>query len=225
MASPASPIIVHHLNNSRSQRILWLLEELQLPYEIKRYQRNEDQRAPKELEQVHPLGKSPVITDGRHTIAESGAILEYLVETYGNGRLRPAAGTDERILYTYWLHFAEGTTMPPLLMTLVFAHMQKSVPRIVKPVTKAISNAVHEKVIDPDLTRIFNYIEKVLTEHEWFAGNEFTAADIQMSFPLEAASNRAPQFLGPKTKAFLTKIHDMPGYKKALEKGGKYDYA
>ena len=127
-------ITVHHLNNSRSQRILWLLEELGVPYEVKRYEREPSLQAPAALRAVHPLGKSPVITDGDRTLAESGAILEYLVDTYGNGRFKPVAGTPERIHYTYFLHYAEGSLMPLLFMKLVFNRIPERLPFLMKPV-------------------------------------------------------------------------------------------
>ncbi|KAI8912250.1 glutathione S-transferase-like protein [Powellomyces hirtus] len=221
---PSAPIIVHHLNNSRSQRILWLLEELNLPYEIKHYHRGSDQRAPKELEAVHSLGKSPVITDGARVVAESGAIIEYIVDKYGKA-LKPPPGSDDALQYTHWMHFAEGSLMPPLLMTLVFSSVVKQVPFFIRPVASAIASGVHAKLIDPDLARIGAYIERELSKTDYFAGNQFSAADIQMSFPLEAAASRASSFLGPKTVEFVKKIHARPAYQRALEKGGEYAYA
>ena len=132
-------LTVHHLNNSRSQRVLWLLEELDVPYEIVRYQRQPDMRAPKELRAIHPLGKSPVITDNGNTIAESGAIVEYLIGTYGNGRLIPPPNTPERLRYTYWLHYAEGSAMPPLLLKLLFTLMPKRAPALLRPLVRKVS--------------------------------------------------------------------------------------
>ncbi|KAJ3012771.1 hypothetical protein HKX48_006099, partial [Thoreauomyces humboldtii] len=212
-------------NNSRSQRVIWLLEELNLNYEIKKYQRGSDQRAPKELEEVHSLGKSPVITDGTKTIAESGAIIEYLVDTYGNGAWKPALGTDDALRYTHWLHFAEGSLMPPLLLTLVFSSVLRQVPFFIRPIANGISSAVHGKLIDPDLKRIGAYIERELTARPWFAGDVITGADVQMSFPLEAAASRASAFLGPKTREWVAKVHARPAYQRALEAGGEYAYA
>ncbi|KAG2172719.1 hypothetical protein INT43_000066 [Umbelopsis isabellina] len=219
---PPTPIILHHLNNSRSQRILWLLEELNLNYEVKKYQRGSDMLAPAELKEVHPLGKSPIITDGPHTLAESGAIIEYLVNRYGDGKMKPTNGSDEQLQYTYWLHFAEGTLMFPLLMTLIFMEVTKQTPFFVRPIASAISSQVHKLFIDPNLQRDFKYIESHLEKNEWFAGPEISGADIQMSFPLEAASMRADKFIGPKTKAWIKMIQDRPAYKRALEKGGEY---
>ena len=218
-------ITVHHLNNSRSQRILWLLEELGLEYDIKRYQRDaKTMLAPPELRQVHPLGKSPVITDGGLTIAESGAIIEYLVERYGNGRLIPAAGTPERLRYTYWLHFAEGSLQPMLLMKLIFGRIEKGpMPFFARPIAKAISTKVNEGFISPNLERNFDYLEGELGRSTWFAGEAFSAADVQMSFPLEAAVSRGGlDAKRPKLMAFLERIHARPAYKKAIERGGEY---
>lgn len=221
-------IIVHHLNNSRSQRVLWLLEELGLPYEIKHYQRDpKTMLAPESLRQVHPLGKSPVITDGDVTVAESGAIIEYLVERYGNGRLVPPAGSPEKLRWRYWMHFAEGSAMPPLLLKLVFTTIERTkMPFFVKPIAKAISQKVQGTLVDPNLTRQLDFMEAELGKSEWFAGNEFSAADIQMSFPLEAAAQRAGLDASrPKLMAFLKRIHARPAYRKALERGGPYSFA
>ena len=219
-------IRVHHLNNSRSQRILWLLEELGLPYEVVRYQRDaKTMLAPPELRAVHPLGKSPVITDDDITVAESGAIIEYLVERYGQGRLQPALGTPERLRYTYWLHFAEGSAMPPLLLKLVFSFLPKSpaLPALLRPLVRKISEGAQKSFIDPQILQQLNYFEAELGRHEWFAGDCFSAADIQMSFPLEAAAARGGlDKKWPKVSAFLQKIHDRPAYQRALEQGGPY---
>jgi glutathione S-transferase len=215
-------ITVHHLENSRSQRILWLLEELGVPYEIKPYKRDpKTSLAPPELLQVHPLGKSPVITDGGLTIAESGAIIEYLVERYGKGALVPPAGSPERLRYTYWLHFAEGTAMPPLVMKLVFNRIEHGpMPFFARPIARGIAQKVKRGFIDPNLERIVNHMEAELGRGEWFAGSEFTAADIQMSFPVEAAAARAGASTMPNIKRFLERIHARPAYQRALEKGG-----
>lgn len=219
-------ITVHHLNNSRSQRVLWLLEELELPYEIKRYERDPKiMFAPASLREVHPLGKSPVITDGELTIAESGAIIEYIVKNYGNGRLIPAPDTPEHLRYTYWLHYAEGSAMPPLLLKLIFDQIEKSpMPFIVRPIVRRIAKRVKSLVIEPQITLHLDYMEAEIGKNAWFAGNEFTAADIQISFPLEAALARAGlNSSRPKLIAFLDRIHSRPAYKKALERGGTYD--
>jgi glutathione S-transferase len=219
-------IIVHHLNNSRSQRILWLLEELGLPYEVKRYQRDaKTMLAPPELRAVHPLGKSPVISDGELTIAESGAIVEYLADKYGAGKFAPAAGTPERLRYTYWMHFAEGSAMPPLLMKLIFDRIESGpMPFFAKPIARAIARKGKSSFVQPNIDRILDYMESELGRHAWFAGAAFSAADIQMSFPLEAASARGGlDEERPKLWAFLKNIHARPAYLRALEKGGKYE--
>ena len=221
-------ITVHHLQNSRSQRVLWLLEELQVPYEVKRYERDpQTMLAPPALLQVHPLGKSPVITDGGVTVAESGAIIEYLVETHGGGRLKPAPGSEELRRWRYWLHFAEGSAMPPLLMTLVFDRVRNSpMPFFVKPIARGIADKVMAGFVTPNLQRQLDFMESELTQRTWFAGNDFSAADIQMSFPLEAAAQRAGlDARRPKLMAFLQAIHARAAYQRALERGGPYSFA
>jgi glutathione S-transferase len=221
-------VIVHHLNNSRSQRVLWLLEELGVPYEIKHYQRDaKTMLAPDELRRVHPLGKSPVITDGEVTVAESGAIIEYLVERYGNGRLVPPAGSPERLRWRYWMHFAEGSAMPPLLLKLVFTTIERTkMPFFIKPIAKGISARVQGTLVDPNLTRQLDFMEAELGKSTWFAGDEFSAADIQMSFPLEASAQRAGLDASrPKLMAFLKTIHARPAYQRALARGGPYSFA
>jgi glutathione S-transferase len=220
-------IIVHHLNNSRSQRVLWLLEELAIPYEVKRYQRDPaTMLAPPELIAVHPLGKSPVIVDGAVTVAESGAIIEYLIEHYGGGRLIPPVGTPERLRYTYWLHYAEGSAMPPLLLKLVFDRVENGpVPWPISIVARRIAATVKSAFIGPQLKLHLDYMEAELAAHAWFAGAEFTAADVQMSFPLEAAASRAGLDAGrPHLTGFLERIHARDAYKRALERGGPYAF-
>ena len=222
-------ITVHHLNNSRSQRVLWLLEELGVPYEIKKYQRDaRTMLAPPELTRVHPLGKSPVITDNSVTVAESGAIMEYVVDTYGAGRLVPPAGSEDRRRFTYWMHFAEGSAMPPLLLKLIFDRIGsgQGMPFFVKPIAKGIAAKVKSLMIEPNLKRQLDFMEGELNRSEWFAGPEFSAADIQMSFPIEAAAQRAGLDASrPKLMAYLKKIHARPAYKRALERGGPYSFA
>lgn len=218
-------IVVHHLNNSRSQRVLWLLEELGLPYEIRRYQRDaKTMLAPPELRQVHPLGKSPVISDGATTVAESGAIVEYLVERHGGGRLVPAPGTPERLRYIYWLHYAEGSAMPPLLLKLIFGRIDKGpMPFFVRPVARAIAGKALSGFVQPQIDRHLDYMESELGRSPWFAGDAFTAADVQMSFPLEAARARGGlDRTRPRLMAFLEAIHARPAYRRAIEKGGEY---
>ena len=219
---------VHHLENSRSQRVLWLLEELGVEYEIRKYERDSrTMLAPPELMDVHPLGKSPVITDGDVTVAESGAILEYLVERYDDGQLAPAAGTAERLRWRYWLHFAEGSAMPPLLIKLICDRVvQSPMPFFVKPIARAISTKVQAMTVVPNLRRQWDFMESELAQHKWFAGSQFSAADIQMSFPIEAAAQRAGLDSNwPKLLGFLKRIHARPAYKRALKAGGPYSFA
>jgi len=216
-------ITVHHLNNSRSQRVLWLLEELGLPYDIKHYQRNAvTNLAPPELLQVHALGKSPVITEGDITIAETGAIIEYLVDR-GGGKLRPNAGTPDQRRYTYWLHFAEGSAMPPLVMTLVLGRIKKAGPFFVRPIARRIADGVLDGFVRPNIKRQLKFMEAELEGRPWFAGSEFSAADVQMSFPLEVAAVRGgldAQY--PRLADFLARIHARPAYQAALKRGGPY---
>lgn len=218
-------IVVHHLNHSRSQRVLWLLEELGLPYEIQHYQRDErTMLAPPELTAVHPLGKSPVITDGVVTLAESGAILEYLVDRHGAGRFAPAAGSAERVRYTYWMHYAEGSLMPPLLLKLVFDQIGKAkMPIFAKPVARAIAGRALKGFVQPQIDRHLDYLEAELKDRAWFAGHAFSAADIQMSFPLEAAQARGGlDARRPRLMDFLARIRARPAYQRALERGGPF---
>jgi len=219
-------ITVHHLNNSRSQRVLWLLEELEVAYEVKRYERNsETMLAPPELRAVHPLGKSPVITDGDLTLAESGAIIEYLASRYGDGRFVPKDGTPERLRYLYWMHYAEGSAMPPLLFKLVFDRIETApMPFFVRPFAKAIAGRARTTFILPQIKLHLDFMEGELGNTKWFAGNEFSAADVQMSFPLEAAASRGGLDASrPRLMAFLQTVHARPAYKRALERGGPYE--
>ena len=219
-------ITVHHLNNSRSQRVLWLLEELELPYEVVRYQRDpQTMLAPPALKAVHPLGKSPVVTsDEGLTLAESGAIIETLIEREGKGRLAPAAGSPEALRYRYWLHYAEGSAMPPLLLKLMFDRVEKSkMPFFVKPIARAIADKARAAFILPNLKTHLDFMEGELGKSEWFAGDAFTGADIQMSFPVEAARARGGLDASrPKLMAWLERIHARPAYRRALERGGPY---
>ena len=220
-------LTVHHLEDSRSQRVLWLLEELGVPYEVRRYERNKETRmAPPELLQVHPLGKSPVVTDGELTVAETGAIVEYLVDTYGQGRLRPAPGTPDFLRYRYWLHFAEGSAMPFLVMKLIFDRIASAkLNFMIKPVARGIANQVLGSFVMPNIRRQLAFMEDELAAREWFAGAEFSAADVMMSFPLEAAAQRGGLDASqPKLSAFLERIHARPAYRRALERGGPYAF-
>ncbi len=219
-------IIVHHLENSRSQRIVWLLEELGVAYEIRRYRRDpKTMLAPPELKRVHPLGKSPVITDGELTLAESGAIIEYLAENYADGRLLPPPGSRERLRCNYWLHYAEGSAMPPLLLKLVLDRVRTApAPFFVKPVARRIADRVDRSFTDPQLKLHLDYLESELGGHEWFVGDAFSAADIQLSFPLEAFAARGGLDNSyPHLCTFLQRIHARPAYQRALQRGGSYE--
>jgi len=219
-------IVVHHLNNSRSQRVLWLLEELGVGYEMQRYERNPDTMlAPPALRAVHPLGKAPVLTDGDVTIAESGAVIEYVCGRYGDGRLVPAAGTPERLRYTYWLHYAEGSAMPPLLLKLVFDRVEGApMPFFIRPIARAIAGRAKGSFIEPQIKLHLDFMETELGKSTWFAGNDFTAADVQMSFPIEAAAARAGLDASrPNLMTYLARIHARPAYQRALERGGVYE--
>jgi glutathione S-transferase len=218
-------IFVHHLNHSRSQRILWLLEELGLDYEVVKYFRDSvTNLAPPDVTAVHQLGKLPVIRDGDLTLAESGAIIEYLLERYGDGRLAPAPGTPDRVRYLYWMHYAEGSAMPVLLLRVVFDQIETArVPFFIRPLTRGMAARVKQVLVQPQLERHYDFLEAELGDNAWFAGAEFSAADIQMSFPLEAAAARAG--LGanrPRLMAWLDRIHARPAYIRAIERGGPY---
>ena len=217
-------ITVHHLDNSRSQRVLWMLEELGVAYEVKQYKRDpKTMLAPPELRKVHPLGKSPVITDGDLTLAESGAILEYLVERYGQGRFIPSAEAD-RLRYRYWMHYAEGSAMPPLLLKLVFDRVAKSpAPFFVRPILQKISASVKSAFVEPQIELHLDHLEAELAKSKWFASDDLTAADIQMSFPIEAAAARGGlDATRPHLMDFLTRIRARPAYQRALARGGKF---
>jgi len=218
-------ITVHHLDNSRSQRILWLLEELGLPYAIKAYKRGKDMLAPPELKAVHPLGKAPVITDGALVVAETGAIMDYILMTYGHGRLMPVIGTEARFHYTYWMHHAEGTAMMPLLLKLVTSAIRSRAPWLIKPVADRIATSIDVTLVTPNLKTNIDFWENTLAKSFWFAGAEFSAADIIMSFPLEVAASRAGAGTRPHISAWLDRIHTRPAYQKALGRGGAYAYA
>ncbi len=218
-------IVVHHLENSRSQRILWLLEELDLPYRVQRYARNpKTMLAPPELKAVHRLGKSPVISDDGEVIAETGAIIEHLVERHGRGRLLPPTGTPEHRRYRYWLHYAEGSLMPLLVMKLIFAKTAAPpTPWLIRPIAKAIAKGVGDRYLDPNLKAHLDMIEDALAATGWFAGAEFSAADVIMSFPLEAATARGGASRGyPNIAAFLARIQARPAWQAALANGGPY---
>jgi glutathione S-transferase len=218
-------ITVHHLNNSRSQRILWLLEELGCAYEVIRYERDpQTMLAPRALREIHPLGRSPVVVDGDKVLAESGAIIEYLVDTYGEGRLAPARGSADRLRYSYWLHYAEGSAMSPLLLKLVFSRMPKAkMPFFLRPIVRKIAQGALSSFVDPQLALHVDYWESELGKHSWFVAEELTAADIQMSFPVEIAEVRVGLATRPRLRAFLEHVRERPGYRAALVKGGPYE--
>jgi glutathione S-transferase len=216
-------LVVHHLENSRSQRVLWLLEELGVAYEVIRYNRDpQTMLAPKELRAIHPLGKSPVIVDDGVTVAETGAIVQYLIDTYGAGRLIPAAGTPERLAYSYWLHYAEGSAMPPLVNKLVFSRIPKSkaLPFFMRPIAKSLMAGVTTGYLDPQIAAHVKFWASTLQATPYFAGAELTGADIMMSFPVEAANARAS--LPPVLTSYLATLHARPAYQAALVRGGPY---
>ena len=219
-------LTVHHLNNSRSQRDLWLLEELGLPYEIVHYQRDpKTMLAPPELRRVHPLGKSPVVTTGDGlTLAESGAIVETLIERHGQGRFAPPAGSADALRYRYWLHYAEGSAMPPLLLKLIFDKIESAkMPFFIRPIAKGIAGKAKAGFVTPNIRAHLDFMEGELGKSEWFAGAEFTGADIQMSFPVEAARARGGlDDSRPRLMAWLARIHARPAYQQALSRGGPY---
>ncbi|MCF7752765.1 glutathione S-transferase [Bacillus subtilis subsp. subtilis] len=223
-------IKVHHLDHSRSQRVLWMLEELGLPYQLVNYQRDpKTWLAPQALREIHPLGKSPVLQDDALVLAESGAILEYLADRYDSGRqLSPEllpAQADERVRYRYWMHYAEGSAMPPLLLSLVFARLRKApMPFFAKPIARGIADKVMKGFVGPQLTLHLDWMERELDRSPWFAGERFTAADIQMSFPIQAAASRAGSMDAyPNLQRFMQRIAQRPAYQRATERGGALD--
>ncbi|KZZ43477.1 MAG: glutathione S-transferase [Saccharospirillaceae bacterium] len=221
-------ITLHHLNNSRSQRIIWLLEELGVDYQIKHYQRDEKTSlAPKALEAVHPLGKSPVITDGEQTIAESGLIIDYLMQTYGATELPQSTESDTKWQSQYWLHYAEGSLMPLLLIALMFEKVRTApMPFFIKPIARTIADKAMAAYAGPNMQKHLGYINNHLADKQWLCGEHKTAADYQMIFPLEAALTRgATREAFPHVARYVDQIHALPSYKTALEKGGPYDYA
>lgn len=219
-------IIVHHLENSRSQRVLWLLEELGLPYEVRCYARDaKTMLAPPELKAIHPLGKSPVIEDDGAIIAETGAIFDYILDTYAEGRLSAPAGTPQARKLSYWLHYAEGSAMPPLLLKLVFMRMPEGAPGLLRPLIRQVAGKVQAQLVNPQLASHLTYWENELAATGWFAGADLSAADIMMSFPLEAAASRGGADKSKAVMDFLCRIHARPAYQRALEAGGPYAYA
>lgn len=220
-------ITVHHLENSRSQRVLWLCEELGVPYEVRRYERDpKTMLAPPELRAVHPLGKSPVIEEDGQVVAESGAITEVLIARHGEGRMRPAPGSDDHAAYLTWLHFAEASLQPLLLMALLFRVMPERAPALARPMVKGVCGTAMKGFVTPRLNEQLGYIEKHLEGREWFVGDAVTGADVMMIFPLEAAASRGEGMAAyPNVRAYVARVHAREGYRKALERGGPYAYA
>ncbi|MEO1252337.1 MAG: glutathione S-transferase [Pseudomonadota bacterium] len=220
-------LTVHHLENSRSQRVLWLLEELGVDYDVKRYERDKKSNlAPPALKKVHPTGKSPLLEDNGVVYAETGAIVEHIVNTHGGGRLRPDPNTDDFRRYQYWLHAAEGSYMAPLVMVLLVNRMETApMPFFARPIAKKLAQGLRDAYLDQTIAALFGYAESELATREWFAGNEFTAADIMMSFPMEASQARIEAGKTAAIRRFVERIQARPAYKRALERGGPYAYA
>lgn len=216
-------IIIHHLQNSRSQRLIWLMEELGLEYEVKVYARDPvTNLAPAEYRALHPLGKAPVVSVDGKVLVETGAIIDYFMDRYPEKNLCPPLNHAARDRYQYWMHAGEGSLMPLLVMTLFFNRMETSPPFFIRPIVKAVTGRVREAYLTPSTRKMLDYIEAELGRSDWFAGDEMTAADIMMSFPVEAAMSRANTGKAcPNTLAWLERIHARPGYKIAVEKGGE----
>ena len=206
-------LTLHHLNDSRSQRIVWLLEELAVPYEMKRYQRDAQTRlAPPELKAVHPLGKSPIITDGEIRIAESGAIVDYIVRRYGKGAMMPAPGSTEYEVYNEWLHYSEGSAMLPLMLNLYVGRLKEA------------GSPLHPR-IDSEIANHLGYVDGALRGREFFVGNALTGADIQMSFVGDMAKAFDKPGPYPSLSAWLSRMHARPAFQRSVEKGGAYRFA
>lgn len=216
---------LHHLNNSRSTRIIWLLEELGLDYELVKYEREDTRLAPDALKRIHPLGKAPILQDGKLTIAESGAIIEYILHQYDikNAFSPTTVGSQEWLDYLFWLHFAEGSAMPPLLLNLIFNAIPERSPRLIKPIAKGISKQVMKSFVQPNIDRHNALIEETLAKQPWFAGEKLTGADVQMSFIIEAIKARGGLDNLPNMKKWLNTVRARPAYKAALEKGGELE--
>ena len=218
-------VTLHHLDDSRSQRILWLLEELEVDYAIERYQRDENMRAPASLRKVHPLGKSPALEIDGRVYAETGAVVETIIDHFGDGRMRPSTDSDDFDRYRYFLHYAEGSLMPPLLVKLIMGQVRAApVPFFLKPVVKKIASTVDGNFTNAELERNFSFLNQELEGREWFAG-ELSGADIMLSFPIEAAAGRADLTPYANVTSFIERVHARPAYQRALEKGGEYSYA
>lgn len=218
-------ITIHHLNNSRSQRVLWLLEELSLPYEVKHYRRQKNLRAPAEMKAVHPLGKAPILQEGALTLTETGAIVDYIVETHARGRLVPAHGSPAYWQCRHFVHHAEGTAMPPLFLKLVISEMPKRAPFFARGILKSAMGTLDRALVAPEIAAHLDHWERALGATGWFSGDDFSVADIMMSFPVEAGASRVDTGRHKAVRDFLARIHARPAYKAALEKGGPYAYA
>jgi len=223
--SESPTLTAHHLNDSRSQRVLWLLEELELPYTLVKHHRREDGTTPEELKVINPLGTAPFITDGDITLAESGAIIEYILGKYGNGRfLPPDSGKVDNLFYT---HYAEGTLMPLLVNRFIFGLVPTKSPFILRPLLRYIFSTLDSVVVNPRLKVQAAFIEEHLSKcGDWLAGGQGpTSADFMMSFALEAWVDGSPDMLGPRIKEYVKRVHARPAYQRVLTKGGEYQYA
>lgn len=215
-------ITVHYLEESRAHRLLWLLEEIGLDYQVRLYRRDENLGAPPELKAVHPLGKSPVIEMNGKVLAESGAIFETLCDAHPQSNLLPPPDSPERFDHVYWLHYAEGTAMPPLVDKLIFDFLPTRVPALIRPIARLISNGMNKARLEPELANQFRFWEETLSKTGWFAGEAFSAADMMMSYPVEVAMQRSEISDSPAITAWLAAIRARPAYQRALEKGGAY---
>ncbi|WP_058912445.1 glutathione S-transferase family protein [Entomohabitans teleogrylli] len=217
-------VVVHHLERSRSWRVLWMLEELGIPWKMVRYSREPSMLAPEALKKIHPLGKSPVIEDNGHVLAESAAILEYLQETYDSAQQLRPQGQEERLQYRFWLHYAEGSLMPPLLLKLVLGQMGKApVPWLLRPLGKVLGKGVESAFLNQQLATHSRFIEQHLAEHRWFSGEQFSVADIQMSFPASVLLARGGQGDLPHLSDWLARGRQRPAWQRAEEAGGPFD--
>lgn len=224
MVDTRAVITLHHLEKSRSHRVMWMLEELEVPYEIVRYARDRKTLlAPATLREIHPLGKSPVIVDDGQAYAESGAILEHLVERHGNGRFAPPTGGDAHRRYRYFMHYAEGTLMPQILLKFVCSRVRTApVPFFIKPIARRIADGIDSQFTDPNLRRHLEFLDAELASREWFTGDSFTAADVQMSYPVMGLVKSGSD-LGPTTRlqSYMERLRARPAYRKAIERGGE----
>lgn len=219
-------LTVHHLENSRSQRVLWLLEELRVPYDVKVYKRDANLLAPAELKKIHPLGKAPIlVTEDGQAIAETGAIMDYVINTYEGLGLVPNPKTRAKTQFTYWMFYAEGSAMTPLLLKLISDRIRSKAPWFARPVAVRIADTLEATLVRPNVSANVDFWEETLKGSGWFAGDHFTAADIMMSFPVETAAHRAGAGEKPHIQKWLDRIHARPAYQRALERGGPYIYA